>query len=100
MTEKWGIENMGMKSRKAVQKLWKVVRGKKRGGGGKGEEGERGTEGCLTKLSLNSSALAMASSIASSATRRATVSVSAILCPDITTHRAHKKKMYMYTDFP
>lgn len=39
------------------------------------------TQGCLTKLSGNSSAFVMASSIASSATRRATVSVSAILCP-------------------
>lgn len=73
------------------------VRGHDRGSGDRkwGREEQRGnrkaqkkgkeeTEGCLTKLSLNSSALAMASSIASSATRRATVSVSAILCPNIT----------------
>lgn len=77
---------------------WDQQGGKKRGepygheGGNKKNGRRRGWKGRLTKLSLNSSALVIASSIASSATRRATVSVSAMLCPSIThTHRSHIK---------
>lgn len=86
---------MGMESRKAIRKLWKVG-GRKEEAEEKRVRGRRGREGCLTKLSLNSSALAMASSIASSATRRATVSVSAILCPDNTTQRRINACIHVY----